>query len=167
MRTIWKEVPSDPKAGKWAAMYVTLNPKGEISMTRLTWEKTGRPEAFQIFIDDANQRIGLKPSSPNLRGTYRAAKNGKLGGRRVNAFRLIAECRLLLKNTLQFPLAEIDPDGILILDLRTAIISKSSLAWDRRRAAAKPKLEVGPKSLGQSSEGASLSRDESMHLLPR
>ena len=60
------------------------------------------------------------------------------------AYRLIVECRLVFRHTLQFPLAEIDPDGILILDLRTATINKHALAWDRRREAAKPKLEVGP-----------------------
>ena len=144
MRVIWKEIPRDPRAGKWVGMYVSLNPKGEIVMTRLTWEKTGKPEAYQIFFDDANQRIGLKPTVPSLRGAYPAVKSGKRGGRRINAYRLIAECRLLLKHALQFPLAEIDPDGILILDLRTAEISKQSLRWDKRRQAAKPRIEINP-----------------------
>jgi len=144
MRSIWKEVPSDPRAGKWAGMYVTMNPRGEIVMTKRTWEKTGSPEAYQIFFDDANQRIGLKPTTPNSRGSYLAGERGRHGSRRIMAYRLIVECRLVFRHTLQFPLAEIDPDGILILDLRTATINKTALAWDRRREAAKPKLEVGP-----------------------
>jgi hypothetical protein len=142
MRAIWKEIPRDARAGKWAGMYVTLNPKGVIVMTRLTWQKSGSPEAYQKFFDDANQRIGLKPSTPNSRGAYPVNKNGRCGGRRISAFRLIAECRLLLKNTLEFPLADIDHDGVLILDLRTAEISKRSLTWERRRLAAKPGLDV-------------------------
>jgi len=147
MRAIWKEIPRDPRVGKWAGIYVTMNPKGEIVMTRLTWQKTGSAEAYQIFFDDANQRIGLKPSTPNSRGAYPAVKNGKKGGRRRSAYRLIAECHLLLQNTLQFPLADIDPDGILILDLRTAEINRLSLAWDRRRRAAKPSVEINPSTL--------------------
>lgn len=149
MRGIWKEIPSDPRAGKWAGMYVTLNPRGEIVMTKTTWKKTGSPLAYQIFFDAANQRIGLKPSTPNSRGAYHAGERGRHGSRRIMAYRLIAECRLVFRHTLQFPLAEIDPDGILILDLRTATINKNALAWDRRREAAKPKIEIVPGELDE------------------
>ena len=71
-----------------------------------------------------------------------AGERGRHGARRIMAYRLIAECRLVFRHTLQFPLAEIDPDGILVLDQRTATINKTSLAWDHRREAAKPKIEL-------------------------
>ena len=60
------------------------------------------------------------------------------------AYRLIAECRLILKYTLQFPLAEVDTDGILILDLRTAVANPTSVAWVKKREAAKPRIEITP-----------------------
>jgi hypothetical protein len=142
MRAIWKEIPRDPKKGKWVGMYATLNPKGEIKLSRLTWEKTGSPTAYQIFFDDANQRIGLKPTAQGIRGSYPAGARGGHGGRRIMAYRLIAECRLILPYTLQFPLAEFDTDGILILDLRTAVANKSSLTWNKKKEAAKPKVEI-------------------------
>ena len=147
MRAIWKEIPRDPKKGKWVGMYVTLNPRGEIVITRETWQKTGSPEAYQIFFDEPNQRIGLKPSTPNSPGAYHAGPRGRHGGRRIMAYRLIVECRLILKYALQFPLAEIDPDGILILDLRTAVANPTSVASVKKREAAKPKIEIDPADL--------------------
>ena len=139
MRAIWKEIPRDPKKGQWVGMYVTLNPRGEIWLSRVTWKKTGSPLAYQIFFDHANQRIGLKPSTPNSRGAYAAGPRGRYGGRRIQAYPVIVECGLVLKQTLQFPCAEIDPDGILILDLRTATINKNSIAWERGRKGGRPK----------------------------
>ena len=144
MKAIWKEIPRDPKKGKWVGMYATLNPKGEIRLSRITWEKTGSPSAYQIFFDEANQRIGLKPTAQGIRGSYNAELRGRHGGHRIMAYRLIAECRLILKYTLQFPLAEVDTDGILILDLRTAVANPTSVAWVKKREAAKPRIEITP-----------------------
>jgi hypothetical protein len=134
MRTIWKKVGRPPKNGAWVGLYVTLNPRGAIAMNRVTWEKTGSPLAYEIFFDDANQRLGLKPSTPGTRDAYTAPERGKFGGRRILAYSVIVECRLVIKQTLQFPYAEIDPDGILILDFRTATVNKNSLAWERGRS---------------------------------
>ncbi|MEO5860777.1 MAG: hypothetical protein ABIR33_17735, partial [Pyrinomonadaceae bacterium] len=106
--------------------------------------KTGGPSAYQIFFDEANQRIGLKPTAQGIRGCYHAELRGRHGGRRIMAFPIIAECRLVLPYTLQFPLIEVDPDGILILDLRTAVANPTSVAAIRKREAAKPKIEDGP-----------------------
>ena len=145
MKAIWKEIPKDPKKGRWVGMYVTLNPKGEIVLSRRTWEKSGCALAYQIFFDQANQRIGLKPSTPNSRGAYLAGPRGRHGGRRILAFPVMAECGIILKHTVQFPEVEIDIDGLLILDLRTAAINKSSLTWHKRK-------ETAAKRLGESAE---------------
>jgi hypothetical protein len=169
MRTIWKAIPRPKKNGAWVGLYVTLSPRGAIVMNRVTWEKTGSPLAYDIFFDDANQRIGLKPSTPNSRGAYPAPERGKFGGRRILAYPVIVECRLVIRQTLQFPYAEIDPDGILILDLRTATVNKNSLAWERgrggrdsrskKRKPEPPKIEIMP-GYSSSEFAVSQSHDE-------
>ncbi len=70
------------------------------------------------------------------------------------AYPVIVECRLVIRQTLQFPDAEIDSEGILILDLRTATVNRNSLAWERgrngndrrakRRKPDPPKIEIVP-----------------------
>ena len=106
--------------GRWVALYVTMNPRGEISMSRLTYEKLGEPAAVQLLFDSVNNRIGLKPSHREAREAFPVGKRGSHGGRRIHAYTLMQEFRIDLPSTIQFYDADIDDDGVLILDLRTA-----------------------------------------------
>jgi hypothetical protein len=87
----------------------------------------GSPAAYHLLYDIPNNTIGLKPTAASMRDAYPAMKSGRHGGKKVNAYRLLTECSLVIKETLEFPDAEIDEDGILILNLRTAKISKRAL----------------------------------------
>lgn len=133
MKRQWTEIPQGDKRAQWAGMYVTMNSKGMIVMNRATHERLGSPAAFNVLYDKANNAIGLKPTIPRLRNAYTAAKSGRHGGRRVNAYRLLMEHGLCIDQTLTFPDAEIDTDGILVLNLRTAEVSKRVLHHPRRR----------------------------------
>lgn len=135
MRRNWKELPRDKVRPQWAGLYVTLNRKGMIAMNRVAYQKVGSPSGFVVLFDSVNDTIGLRPRPKEFKNAYPALAHGKAGGRRVAAFRLIADCRLKIDDTLEFPDAEIDGDGILVLNLRTAKISNRSLNhWSRRRA---------------------------------
>jgi hypothetical protein len=132
MRLQWKEVPTEGATGQWAALYVTMNPKGQIALSRVTHEKMGEPKAYIVLFDAANNIIGLKPAALATRNARRACKKGDRGGRVVNVYRLIQDGRLSLPETIQFD-AEIDHDGILQLDLRTAKASPRSANHPRNR----------------------------------
>lgn len=135
MRTNWKIVERDPKALKWALMYVTLSPRGIISLSNFTWEKTGSPQAYLVLFDEAYQRIGLKPTATGVKHAYPVLSRGPKYGKKLNAFRMIFELGIKLEYGIRFTDIEIDPEGILILNLRTAETSKASTAWYRRREA--------------------------------
>lgn len=133
MRRVWKEIARGDKRAQWAGLYVTLNKRGTIVMNRAAHERLGGNEAFLLLYDAANNTIGLKPTAAAIKNAYPAAKYGRHGGRRVNAFRLLAECSLVVDETLEFHDAEIDPDGILVLNLRTARVSNRSINHPSRR----------------------------------
>jgi hypothetical protein len=135
MRREWSELPRDDTRPQWAGFYVTMNRKGEIVMNRATYERLGSPAAFKVLFDRVNNCIGLTPTSSQMRNAYPAYKAGRHGGRRISAFRLLQEHRLRINETLEFADAEIDEDGILVLDLRTARISNRALNHPTRRAA--------------------------------
>jgi hypothetical protein len=136
MKRVWKEVPRGDRRAQWAGMYVTMNRKGMIVLNRAAHERAGGFEAFLLLYDPANNTIGLKPSTPMTRNAYPAAKSGRHGGRRINAYRLLAEWGVVVQETLEFPDAEIDLDGILILNLRTAKVSNRALNHPRRKTPA-------------------------------
>ena len=120
MKRVWKEVPRGDRRAQWAGMYVTMNRKGMIVLNRAAHERAGGFEAFLLLYDPANNTIGLKPSTPMTR----------------NAYRLLAEWGVVVQETLEFPDAEIDLDGILVLNLRTAKVSNRALNHPRRKTPA-------------------------------
>lgn len=133
MKRNWKELPKDDTAAAWAGLYVTMNPKGRIAMSRVTYMRLGAPKAFLILFDAVNNVIGLKGTHLAARNAYRPCVVGTNGGRAIFANRLINEYAIRLPDTIRFHDPEIDQDGVLILDLRTAKISERSWNANGRR----------------------------------
>lgn len=122
MRADWEECPRGDVSAQYAGVYVTMNPKGVIAMSRTTYETFGSPEAVLLLFDRTNRRIGLKPTRRAMRNAYPVLISGRCGAKKVHAFRLIRQYSIDLPATVKFPEAEIDDDGVLRLDLRTAQI---------------------------------------------
>lgn len=132
MKVTWKQVPKGDVFGQWAKFYVTMNRRGYIVFSRKTYERLGEPKAFHLLFDAVNNRIGLKPTAPEISNAYPVAKYGKHGGCLVRAWRLMEECGITLPETIHFDGAEVDQDGILVLDLRTAKVSSRSTSHPRK-----------------------------------
>ncbi len=133
MRANWRQVKRKPGAGQWLAIYVTLNPKGVISVGKVAYTKLGEPKAVEIFFDEINNRIGIKSSHSESKNTFKMTAQGKWGGHRIHAYILMQEYRIKLSQTVQFFDAEFDEDGILVLDLRTARVPKRVENHERNR----------------------------------
>lgn len=133
MKADWKECPRGDVVPHWSGMYITMNPRGRITLNRVAFERAGSPDAFLLLFDKVNNRIGLKPAARGIRNAYPVAVSGRHGGRVVRAYRLTQEFGIELPQTMQFDDAEIDREGILVLDLRTARVSPRARA--RRKAA--------------------------------
>ena len=108
---------------QYEGIYVTMNPKGDIVMSRRTYQLAGEPRAFMLLFDKSNRRIGLKPTQPNIKNAYPVCvANRRSGSKKVHGHRLTKRYRIDLPATVRFPDADIDEEGILRLDLRTAEI---------------------------------------------
>lgn len=136
MRAEWVEIKRGDVLPQHAGIYVTMNAKGHIVMSRVTYGMLGEPEAFGLLYDRVNNRIGLKPAHRSTRNAYPALVSNKSGAKMVKAYRLIKEHRIILPHTVRFEDAEIDEDGILVLDLRTAKACRRGLARARRNGSA-------------------------------
>ena len=123
MRADWQEVPRGDVMPQYAGIYVTMNPMGDIVMSRVTYEMMDAPKALVILFDTTNKRIGLKPAALTTRNAYPVRVSNKCGAKMVRGHRLTREHRIDLPQTIRFYDAEIDEDGILLLDLRTAKVS--------------------------------------------
>ena len=121
MRRNWSRLPKGDVATNYPAPWsVTMNKKGYIYLSARTWRNFGEPKAVEILFDNINSTIGLKPTSPQMRDAYIVGAFGRARGKVVRAHRLILEYRVHLPHTINFVNPELDEDGILVLDIRTA-----------------------------------------------
>jgi hypothetical protein len=134
MQRDWKVIPRGDKRAQWAGLYVTLNSKGTIVINKAAHERLGGAEAFLLLYDAVNNTIGLKPTDPAKNNAYPVTRSGRHGGKKISAFQLFTECRIVVKETLEFHDAEIDSNGVLILDLRTARVSNRALNHPSKRS---------------------------------
>ncbi|MFZ1701118.1 MAG: hypothetical protein WBO10_16465 [Pyrinomonadaceae bacterium] len=123
MEIEWKILPRGDVAAHWSGLYVTMNKLGSIVISRVTHERLGSPDAYQILFDQFNQRLALKPVDAETPHAYPARKRGLRGARIIRAYRLIAEFGIRPPDTIEFERPKIDLDGVLILDLRKIRIS--------------------------------------------
>jgi hypothetical protein len=124
-RTQWRECPRGDVASRHAEIYVSLSPAGKLSINRIAYERMGEPQAVNLLFDAVNNRIGLKPTIRSGRNAYPVTRLTAKGRRAVYGHRLLVENGIDLSATVRFYDAEIDQDGILILDLRTARVRQA------------------------------------------
>ncbi len=128
----WSILPRGDVHPAHTRVYVTINKLGTIAMNRVTHQRMDEPAAFLVMFDRVNNRIALKPTAAAMKNAYPARKYGRRGGRVVRAFRLLTEFGVVIKDTVEFTDAEIDADGQLILDLRSARVSPRAHSQSRR-----------------------------------
>lgn len=132
MNIEWSILPRGDVHPAHTRVYVTINKLGTIAMNRVTYQRMDEPAAFLVMFDRVNNRIALKPTGATMKNAYPARKYGRRGGRVVRAFRLLTEFGVVIKDTVEFKDAEIDTDGQLILDLRSARVSPRAHSQSRR-----------------------------------
>ena len=131
--TDWVQLPRGDIAPHNSGVYVTMNRKGEIALNKVAYKRVGEPTAFLILYNRPNSLIALKPTAAAIKNAYPVRKHGRRGGRMVRAFRLLTEFGITLPDTVEFREPEIDRDGQLILDLRTARVSPRAHSQCRAR----------------------------------
>jgi hypothetical protein len=112
----WEVCPHNDKGTRWSSLYVTMNTKGWISLSKFTFEKLGEPERVRVLYERSTNTVGIEAVSTLTTDAFRLGKKWS-GGRVIYALRLIQEFRLKVPRSLRFMNPEFDENGILILDL--------------------------------------------------
>jgi hypothetical protein len=133
MQIEWSVVPRGDVHPSDSRVYVTMNRKGEIVLNGTAYRRMGEPAAFLLMYNQPNSLIALKPTAASIKNAYPARKHGRRNGRVVRALRLLIDNNIKLPDTIEFKDAEIDPDGVLMLDLRTARVSPRAHSQCRKK----------------------------------
>lgn len=125
MRTNWRLVEKRPQGNEVTrfGLYVSLSRIGYLFINYNVFRGLGEPEAVEIYFDSVNNRIGIKAASASRRNSFRVRKFGYSKGKVIRMLQVLLDYKIDLPATVQFYDIEIDEEGILILDLRTARVS--------------------------------------------
>ena len=116
----WQAFPIGPGNHK-EELHVTLNPKGSILIGARAFEKFGRPEQAVLLFDQTNSLIGIQPTNrhaPNAYPLIRQDKSRRGSYRVIRAHRFCRHYAIRVERTVAFVEPTVDPDGILVLDLK-------------------------------------------------
>ncbi len=131
----WQRCTRDPNGGRWAAIYATMNPEGVLHISRNTYEMLGEPEALHLLFDNLNNTIGLQPTRLAIKDAYPIKNKNSNHGKIIRGFAFAQQFGIRLTETVRFTGAEIDEDGILVLDLRNAVSAAKPKGATKDRAA--------------------------------
>ena len=99
-------------------IHVTLNPRGNIYLSRRALEELNSPEAVVLLFDPASKSIGIRRAATDRRNAHRLKiKDARGRGKTVYAAEFLRHYGIRVTETLVFDMPVLDEDGILVLNL--------------------------------------------------
>lgn len=107
-------------------VHVTLNKECKMFFNARALEALGEPDGVALLFDRRRQVIGVMPSALNRKHAYRLRPKDRVSRSRViTAKNFCRHYSINPSETLAFPAASVNKDGVLVLDLQTVEKVKS------------------------------------------
>lgn len=104
-------------------LYATINPSGDFVVNLKTYIRMNEPEAVVLLYDCDTRTIGVRPSRLDVPNAIIVRARHARYNRVFRSRKFLAKHCIEIKQTIQFPTAEIDADGVLILNLKESVIA--------------------------------------------
>jgi hypothetical protein len=102
-------------------LYVTINPRGDFVMNLKTFIAMNETEAVVLLYDRSTRTIGVRRSRLDMPNAILVHTRHARYNRVFRSKKFLEKHGLEFKQTMQFPTAEIDTDGVLILNLKEMV----------------------------------------------
>ena len=115
----WENFEHGPVEGHAERVYVTVNRRGNFFFNRRALEAMGEPDAVTMMFDRRRSTIGIRRSPIDQKSAFRLKlkERSRSQGRMLYASNFCRLYHIRPDETLRFTGAEVNKDGILILDL--------------------------------------------------
>lgn len=117
----WDEFFGGPNVPSDDRLHVTLNSRGVILLNPKAFDVLGKPAAAVLLYDKRNSTIGLRAAPAETQHAFPLRQKAKFRHWLIHANPFCRHHRIKVERTMAFPEAETDAEGILLLDLHTAI----------------------------------------------
>ncbi len=104
-------------------MRVSLNAMGRFDINAQAMAALGNPPAVELLFDEVNKRIGLRPCDLEQPNAHPLIQSHRGGRRRLFAALFLRRFEIRISMTVIFPGVFVNPEGILVLDVKKAILS--------------------------------------------
>jgi hypothetical protein len=101
-------------------VHVTLRKNGRIFFNRHALSAIGAPDAVALLFDARLKIIGVMPTASNKNHAYRLRKKDQSSGRVITARNFCKRHAIKPAESVEFPTARVNRDGIMVLDLHAA-----------------------------------------------
>ncbi|HJS51628.1 MAG TPA: hypothetical protein VJ781_06980 [Pyrinomonadaceae bacterium] len=102
-------------------LYATLSPRGDFVVNLKTYIRMNEPEAVVLLYDRDTRTIGVRPSRLDVPNAILVHTRHARYNRVFRSRKFLAKHGIKIDRTVQFPTAEIDTDGVLILNLKEMV----------------------------------------------
>ena len=102
-------------------LYATINPRGDFVVNLKTYIRMNEPEAVVLLYDRDTWTIGVRPSRLTVPNAILVHTRHARYNRVFRSRKFLAKHGIKIETTMQFPTAEIDADGVLILNLKEMV----------------------------------------------
>ena len=122
----WTIYYGGPNGGVRMAIRITMNSRGVLLFNKRAWEACGKPPAAELMFDEVENVIGLRPRDIRYQNAF-PFKNTNSARHRKYEYRIVhtaAFCKhfdIRPKSTILFANPDMENDGTLLLDLKTAV----------------------------------------------
>ena len=115
----WEEFEDGQPIETGKRIHVTINRHGKIFFNAPAIEALGVPDGITLLYDRRRSTIGVKPTPLNRKSAYKLRRKdtSHCRGREISALNFCRRFSICPDETLAFTAAEVNKDGILILDL--------------------------------------------------
>ena len=120
MQKNWKICKPGQTAGRWHHSQATMDRRGKIKLNRVAWEYLEYAEHAILLYDQATQTIGIQPARAAITNSQPLTASGRHGSCTIDAYGLGRQFGVKFTTTLRFTAIDLDPDGVLNLDLNNA-----------------------------------------------
>ena len=102
-------------------LYATINPRGDFVINLKTYIRMNEPEAVVLLYDRDTRTIGVRPSRLTVPNAILVHTRHARYNRVFRSRKFLAKHGIKIDTTMQFPTAEIDTEGVLILNLKEMV----------------------------------------------
>ena len=116
----WEEFKETAARRMPEQLYATISPRGDFVINLKTYIRMNEPEAVLLY-DRDTRTIGVKPSRRDVPNAILVHTRHARYNRVFRSRKFLAKHGIEIKQTIQFATAELDTDGVLILNLREMV----------------------------------------------